>query len=136
MSACLACIGCAGYPHVMQVMSGALETCTYALETCVSSCTGMTDMFFFMLKARDPQGAVGHVAASESTSVERRGPEPYDMWQHQSPSQMGGEVRSYRTRGNAGAHLSREMRSEDIKYVAALEPTSTGRRCLVPYDTW
>jgi hypothetical protein len=120
MSACLACIGCAGYPHVMQVMSGALETCTHALETCVSSCTAMTDMFFFMLKARGPQGAAGHVAASESTSVKRRGPEPYDMWQHRSPPQMGDEVQSYRTHGNAGDHLSRETRSEDIKYVAAL----------------
>jgi hypothetical protein len=58
------------------------------------------------------------------------------MWQHQSPPQPGGEVRSHRTRGSAGAHLSREVRSGAIGHVEAPEPTSTERRGPEPYDTW
>jgi hypothetical protein len=58
------------------------------------------------------------------------------MWQRQSPPQPGGEVRSHRTCGSVGAHLSREVRSRVIGHVAVSEPTLVGRRGLEPYDTW
>jgi hypothetical protein len=58
----------------MQVLPGALKTCTRALETYMSSCTSRTDRLFFMLEARDLQGAVEHVAVPEPTSTGKRGP--------------------------------------------------------------
>jgi hypothetical protein len=39
-------------------------------------CTGRSDRLFFILEARGPQGAVGHVTAPEPTSARRRGPKP------------------------------------------------------------
>jgi hypothetical protein len=54
--------------------------------------------------------------------------EPRDMWQRQSSPQSGGEVRSHRICGSAGAHLSQGARFGDIGHVAALDPTSVGRR--------
>jgi hypothetical protein len=62
--------------------------------------------------------------------------EPWETWQRRSPSQSGGEVRSHRTRGSAGAHLSREASFGAIGHVAAPEPTSVGRWGPEPYDTW
>jgi hypothetical protein len=53
--------------------------------------------------------AARHVAAPELTSSRRRGPKLRDMWQHRSSSQQGGEVRDRGTRGDAGAHLYREV---------------------------
>jgi hypothetical protein len=50
------------------------------------------------------------------------------MWQHWSSPQPRDEVQSHRTRDIIGAHLSREVRSGAIGHVAALEPTSAGRR--------
>jgi hypothetical protein len=70
---------------------------------------------------------MGHVEALEPTSTGKRGPELRDTWQRQSSSQQGGEVRGRETRGNAGAHLDREARSEVAGHVAAPEPTSAGR---------
>jgi hypothetical protein len=52
--------------------------------------------------------AIGHMTALEPTSAWRWGPEPRGMWQHQSPPQMWGEVRSHMTCGSTGAHLSSE----------------------------
>jgi hypothetical protein len=69
-------------------------------------------------------GAVGHVAAPEPTSAERRGLEPEDTWQHRSPPQLGGEVQCCWTRGSAGAHLNWEVSSGAVGHVAAPEPTS------------
>jgi hypothetical protein len=71
MSARLTSIDCAACPHVMQALSDALKTCECALGTCVFSCTGMTDMIFFMLEARGPQEAARHVTVPESTSAGR-----------------------------------------------------------------
>jgi hypothetical protein len=62
--------------HMMTLILGDLETCTRALGTCVPSCTSRITRLFFMLEARGPQGAVGHVAAPEPTSARRRGPKP------------------------------------------------------------
>jgi hypothetical protein len=79
MSARLVGIDCVACPHVLQAYDGPdirrLETCARALGTCVSSYTGRPARLFFMLEARDPQGATEHVAALELTSAERRGPE-------------------------------------------------------------
>jgi hypothetical protein len=94
------------YRHMMALMLGALKTCARALGTCMPSCTGRPARFFFMLETRGPYGPVGHVAAPEPTLARRRGPEPQDTWQRRSPPQSGGKVRSHRTRGIAGAHLS------------------------------
>jgi hypothetical protein len=58
------------------------------------------------------------MAAPEPTSAGRRGPEPQGTWQRRSPSQPGGEVWSHMTCGSAGAHLSREVRSEAIGHMA------------------
>jgi hypothetical protein len=62
---------------------------------------------------------MGHVTVPESTSAGRRGPEPLDTWTGQSPPQVGGEVRSHRTRGSAETHLNREARSGAIELIAA-----------------
>jgi hypothetical protein len=60
----------------MALTSGALETCAHALGTRVPSYTSRLARLFFMLEARGPHGAVGHVAALESTSAGRRGLKP------------------------------------------------------------
>jgi hypothetical protein len=70
---------------------------------------------------------MGHVAASEPTSTERRDPELSNTWQRRSSTQHGGKARDHGTRGSTGAHLSKEMRSGAAGHVTALEPTSTGR---------
>jgi hypothetical protein len=88
---------------MIALMSGALETCACTLGTCVPS---WTSRIFFMLETRSPQGVTRHLTASEPTLTERRG------------------LRSHRTRGSAGAHISREARSGAIGHVAAPEPTS------------
>jgi hypothetical protein len=72
-------------------------------------------------------GAIRHVAASEPTSVGRRGPELRNTWQRQSLTQQGGEARGHGTCDSTGAHLSKEVRSGAVGHVTALEPTSAGR---------
>jgi hypothetical protein len=67
------------------------------------------------------------VAASEPTSLGRRGPELRNTWQRRSPPQQGGEVRSYGPRGSTRAHLNKEVRSGAAGHVAAPKPTSAGR---------
>jgi hypothetical protein len=76
MSACLAGIDYATYPHVLQALSGTLEICARALGTCVPSCTGKIARLFFMLESRGPQGTAGYVTALEPTSAGRRGLDP------------------------------------------------------------
>jgi hypothetical protein len=93
---------------MMALTSGALEMCTRALGTCVARYTDKPARLFFMLEARGPQGAMGHV-------------------QRQSPPQVRGEVRSHKTRGSTGAHLGWEVRSRAVGHVAVPEPTSAGR---------
>jgi hypothetical protein len=55
----------------MALPSGALETYAHALGTYMFSCTGKHARLFFILEARDAQGAAGHVATPEPTSVGR-----------------------------------------------------------------
>jgi hypothetical protein len=50
-------------------------------------------------------------------------------------SPHGGKTQSHCTRGSAGAHLGREVRSRATEHVAALAPTSVGGRGLGPWDT-
>jgi hypothetical protein len=69
---------------------------------------------------------MGHMAAPEPTSVGRRGPELRNMWQRWSSTQKGDEARGHGPHGSTGAHLSREMRSGAVGYVAAPEPNSAG----------
>jgi hypothetical protein len=52
---------------MMAMTSGAFKMYVHVLGTYVSSCTGRPVRLFFMLKVRNPQGAVGHMAASEPT---------------------------------------------------------------------
>jgi hypothetical protein len=52
---------------------------------------------------------------------------PWDVWQRQSPSQSGGEVRRHKTCDSDEAHLSREVKSGAIEHVTALEPTLARR---------
>jgi hypothetical protein len=76
------------------------------------------------------------VAASELTSVRRRGSGPRDTWQRRSSPQQGGEVRGCGTRGSAGAQLSKEVRSGVVGHMVAPEPTSAGRFGLKLQLTW
>jgi hypothetical protein len=77
---------------MMALALGALEMCARALGTCMPSCTGKPARHFLMLELHGPQGTVRHMAAREPTSAGRRGLEPEDTWQYQSPPQPGGEV--------------------------------------------
>jgi hypothetical protein len=65
---------CMSYRRMIALTWGVMETCARALGTCVPSCTDMSDMLFFMLETRGPQGAVGHMATSEPAPAGRRGP--------------------------------------------------------------
>jgi hypothetical protein len=65
----------------------------------------------------NPLGAMGYVAAPE-------------------PSSQGGRARSHETRGSAGAHLVREVRSKVEEHVATLELNSARRQDPGPHDTW
>jgi hypothetical protein len=68
------------------------------------------------------------MAASESTSKGRRGPELRNTWQRRSSTQQGGEAWGHRTRDSVRAHLGREARSEAEEHVAAPELNSARRR--------
>jgi hypothetical protein len=122
---------------MMTLMSGVLETCVCVLKTCVPSRTGRSARLFFMLEAHGPQAR--HVVTPVLTSAGRRGPVPSDTWQRQSPPQLGGKIRSHRTRGSVGAHLSLEARSRAAGHVAAPEPISVGgevRSHMARGSTW
>jgi hypothetical protein len=71
---------------------------------------------------------MGHVVVPEPTLAGRRGPEPLDMWQHQSPPRLGSGVRSRKAHGSVGAQLNREAGSRAVRHVAAPESISTGGR--------
>jgi hypothetical protein len=111
------------YMPIMALMSDDLKMWARVLETYMTSCRGRSARLFFMLETCGSQRVTGHVTASEPTSTRRRGSESYDTWQRHSSPQPGGEVRSHRTRDNAGAHFSREVRSGAIEHVTAPEST-------------
>jgi hypothetical protein len=81
-------------------------------------------------------GALGHMAAPELTLSGRQGLKLRDTWQHQRSPCQGGKVRSWGTRGSAGAHLDKEARSGAMGHVAAPKPTSVGRFGLKLQRTW
>jgi hypothetical protein len=56
----------------------------------------------------------------------RQGLEPWGTWQHRSPPEQGGEVRSLVTHGTTGALPSREARSGALRHVVAPEPCQVG----------
>jgi hypothetical protein len=62
-----------------------------ALDTSEPSCVSGAASPFFILVVHNPLGAVGYVAAPELSSW---GGEAGATWQHRSPPQQGGEVRS------------------------------------------
>jgi hypothetical protein len=72
---------------------------------------------------------MGHVVASELTSVRRRDPGPRDTWQHRSSPRQKDEVRARETRDSIGARLTKEARSDAAGHVVATEPTSSVGRC-------
>jgi hypothetical protein len=88
------------------------------------------DNIRFRLSLEVRSEAAEHMAVSEPTSVMRRGLELEDMWQRQSPPQLGCEVRSHGTCGSARAHLRQEARSGATGQVAVPEPTLAGKRGL------
>jgi hypothetical protein len=116
-----------------------------AMEICEPSCVPRTAKPFFIPMVHSPSGAVGHVAVPELPSQEgrapsrgtrgsiraplsgRQSPKPWDTWQHGSSPRQGGKYRSRETRGSAGAHLSKEVRSRAAGHMVAPEPTSAGR---------
>jgi hypothetical protein len=71
---------------------------------------------FFIPVVHSPLGAVEHVAVLELPSQEGRAP-------------------SHRTRGSAGAHLSKEARFRTVGHVAVAEFTSARRRGSKLRDT-
>jgi hypothetical protein len=91
---------------------------------------------FFILKAHDPLRVVEHVIESEPFQAGRQGSEPWGTWQHRSPLEQGGGVRSYVTHGSIGALLSREAGSEAVGHKAAPEPSRAGRQGSEPRGTW
>jgi hypothetical protein len=88
-----------------------------ALEISEPSCVPRTAKLFFIHVVHIPPGVVGHVAALELPSQE-------------------GRARGYGTHGDAGAHLSKEVRFRAEEHVAAPELTSARRRGPGPQDTW
>jgi hypothetical protein len=91
---------------------------------------------FFILKARDPLRVVEHVIESEPFQAGRQGSEPWGTWQHRSPLEQGGGVRSYVTHGSIGALLSWEAGSGAMGHMAAPEPASIGRQGPESCDMW
>jgi hypothetical protein len=91
---------------------------------------------FFIHETHDPQRVAGHMAASEPSSVGRLGPELRNMWQHQSPPQLGGWVWSSGTRGGTRALLSWKAGSKAAGHMAAPKLSSVGRRDPELWDTW
>jgi hypothetical protein len=79
---------------------------------------------------------MGHMAASEPTSVGRRGPKLRNMCQRWSSTQQGGEARGHGTCGSTGAHLSREARFRAAGHVEVQELISIGRRGPELQGTW
>jgi hypothetical protein len=59
-----------------------------------------------------PPRVVGYVTAPKPSRARRQSPESRNTWQHQSPPEQGGGVRSRRTRGNPGALQRRERGPE------------------------
>jgi hypothetical protein len=51
-------------------------------------------------------------------------------------SSRGGRAQSHKTRGSAGAHLGREVRSEAKEHVATVELNSARRQGPEPRATW
>jgi hypothetical protein len=68
-----------------------------------------------------------HVAASESTSVGRRGPKLRNAWRHRSSTHQGYEAGGHGPRGSTRAHLSKEVRAKAVEHVTASESISAGR---------
>jgi hypothetical protein len=112
--------------HVLQVVmawaSDALETCERVLETREPNYRARPVKIFFISKACNPWRAAWRVVALKPTLAYRRGPKPWDTRQRRSPPWLGGEARSNRTRGSAGAHPSKEAWSEATGHGAASEP--------------
>jgi hypothetical protein len=69
-------------------------------------------------------GAAGHGVTPEPTRTWRRGPKPRDKRQRRSPPWLGGEARSYRTRGSSKTHLGRGVRSGTVEHIAVHGYTS------------
>jgi hypothetical protein len=132
--------------HILRAMmahvSGVSITCGHALKSREPSHIGRSAKHFFILKVCGPQRAVEHVAASEPSQVGKRGPVPWDTWQHWSPPEQGGRIQSREThgsprawpeqggwiqshgiRGSVRALPSREVGSRAVGYVAAPEPS-------------
>jgi hypothetical protein len=62
---------CTSCRWMMALTWGALETCACVLRTCMPSWTNMSASLFFIIEARGPQDAMGHVAAPESVLAGR-----------------------------------------------------------------
>jgi hypothetical protein len=82
---------------------------------------------FFIPMVHSPPGAVGHVAAPE---LPLRKAEPRAVGHVTAPELHSheGRAQSPGTRGNTGAHLNKEVRSEAVGHVAAPELISARRR--------
>jgi hypothetical protein len=52
------------------------------LETRKPSCVPRAAKAFFILKACGPQTKIGHVTEPKPALAGRRGPGPWDTWQH------------------------------------------------------
>jgi hypothetical protein len=119
-----------------------------ALETREPSYVPRIAKRFFILRGCGTRGSTGAPLSGRQSPEtwdtwqhwcsphRRQGPELRDTWQRRNSPQHGGEVRGRETRGGAGAHLCREVRSGAKGHVAASELTSARRRGPGPRDTW
>jgi hypothetical protein len=140
-----------GYTVAASTSAGASITHESALKTREPSYVTRADKFFFIHVAHNLPGpwdtwqhrssrltkaeprAVGHMSTPE---LPLRKAEPWDTWQRRSSNQQGGEVRGNRTRGDVGAHLSKEVRSGATGHVAVPVLTSARWRGPGPRNTW
>jgi hypothetical protein len=104
---------------------GNTRACPGNMRALLHAITGKS---FFILKACGPLRVTGHVTVNEPPSPPRgrQGLEPWGTWQHRSPPEQGGEVRSLVTHGTTGALPSREARSGALRHVVAPEPSQVG----------
>jgi hypothetical protein len=113
----------AAYPHIMPALmvTASLVRHVRSLPTTATlSCAcvlRIREPSWTSSKARGPQRVMGHVITPEPSSTERRGLEPQDACQYQSPPQWEGG-------------------SEVVRHVTTPKPFLTGRQGLELRNMW
>jgi hypothetical protein len=133
-------------------LAGASVTRNRALDTCEPSCVPGAAMPFFIPVVHSPLGAVGYMAAHQSSPLREARLGPRDStgahlsrevrsraMEHVAAPELssrGGRARSHGTHDSAEAHLNREARSRAEECVTAPELNLARRRGPGPRATW